>query len=286
MTAIRTPDPEETTVAAADRAEAGAGQRLRAHDATLAYESRTVSEGLSVGIPDGSFTVIIGPNACGKSTLLRALSRLLTPKAGEVLLDDRPLRGYRPKEAARQIGLLPQSSTAPDGITVVDLVSRGRFPYQKLVRQWTQADEDAVWRAMEQTDIADLADREVAQLSGGQRQRVWAAMAIAQDTPILLLDEPTTFLDISHQIELLDVFARLNADGRTIAAVLHDLNQSARYATHLVVMKAGRLVAQGAPQQVLTAELVEEVFDLPCVVIDDPVSGTPLVVPTKGHWRR
>lgn len=260
--------------------------RLRAVDANLAYDSRIVSERLCVDVPNGSFTVIVGPNACGKSTLLRALSRLLAPTAGQVVLDGRSLRSYRPKEAAQLIGLLPQTSAAPDGITVSELVARGRFPYQRLVRQWTATDEEAVRHAMAATDIAGLADREVSQLSGGQRQRVWAAMAIAQQTPILLLDEPTTFLDISHQIELLDVFAELNAQGTTIAAVLHDLNQAARYASHLIVMRDGAVVAVGPPNEVLTAELVEEVFRLPCLVIDDPVSGTPLVVPTAGRWRR
>ncbi len=259
--------------------------RLQAEGLTLAYDARTVSEGLSVEVPDGSFTVIIGPNACGKSTLLRALSRLLPPTKGAVRLDGKALRDYRPKEAARNIGLLPQSSIAPDGITVVDLVSRGRFPYQKLVRQWTDADETAVWTALEATNVAEFADREVAHLSGGQRQRVWAAMAIAQQTPILLLDEPTTYLDICHQIELLDVFAGLNRRGTTIVAVLHDLNQAARYASHLVVMCRGKVVATGAPADVLTAELVEEVYRLPCLVLEDPVSGTPMVVPTAGAWQ-
>ncbi|WP_235750667.1 ABC transporter ATP-binding protein [Nigerium massiliense] len=258
---------------------------------TLRYDERLVSERLSVDIPDGSFTVIVGPNACGKTTLLRSLARLLAPTDGDVLLDGQPLRSYRPKTAAREIGLLPQASIAPDGITVIDLVSRGRFPYQKLVRQWTEEDERAVWTAMEATDVAELARRPVAELSGGQRQRVWAAMAVAQTTPILLLDEPTTFLDVSHQIELLDVFARLNrpapdGEGVTVAAVLHDLNQAARYATNLIVMKEGRVVATGDPNDVLTADLVEDVYGLTCLVIEDPVSGTPLVVPTAGAWPR
>ena len=261
--------------------------RLHANQVTLAYDQRVISEQLDVTIPDGSFTVIVGPNACGKSTLLRALARLLTPRAGQVELDGRPLGSYRPKQAARQIGLLPQSSVAPDGIRVVDLVSRGRFPYQKLVQQWSDQDEAAVAGAMAATDVTELAEREVGELSGGQRQRVWAAMAMAQQTPILLLDEPTTFLDISHQIELLDVFARLNQEqGVTVAAVLHDLNQAARYASHLVVMSQGQVVATGDPMAVLTAELVQQVYGLECIVVPDPVSGTPVVVPTAGAWRR
>lgn len=265
--------------------ESPRASRLRAEQVTLRYDQRVVSTGLSVDVPDREFTVIIGPNACGKSTLLRSLSRLLRPAEGVVTLDGRALDAYKPKEFARQVGLLPQSSIAPDGITVVDLVSRGRFPYQKLVRQWTPADEDAVRGAMTATNVAQLATREVAELSGGQRQRVWAAMAIAQQTPVLLLDEPTTYLDLTHQIEMLDLFARLHRDGTTIVAVLHDLNQAARYATHLIVMKAGRLIAAGPPAQVLTVELVREVFELNCLVIDDPASGTPLIVPTDGHWR-
>ncbi len=260
------------------------GSRLRAEGVRLGYDRRVVAEDLSVAVPDGSFTAIIGPNACGKSTLLRALSRLLVPEAGEVVLDGRPLGGYRPKEAARRVGLLPQSSTAPDGITVADLVARGRFPHQGLLRQWGSADEDALWQAMEATGVDGLADRLVSELSGGQRQRVWAAMVLAQQTPILLLDEPTTYLDIAHQIELLDLFAGLHRAGSTIVAVLHDLNHAARYATHLVVMKAGAVVATGHPSEVVTEALVEDVFGLPCVVIDDPVSHTPLVVPRGGHW--
>jgi iron complex transport system ATP-binding protein len=258
--------------------------RLAAEGVTLAYDRRVVSTDLSVAIPDGSFTVIIGPNGCGKSTLLRGLARLIKPKAGRIVLDGRPVEEYGGKEAARLVGLLPQTSLAPDGITVADLVGRGRYPHQGLIRQWSEADKEAVDRAMAATGVAELASRPVDELSGGQRQRVWVAMALAQETPILLLDEPTTYLDIAHQIDLLDLFARLHRQGSTMVAVLHDLNQATRYATHLVVMKEGRVVAEGAPRDVFTAELVEDVFGLPCLVIEDPVSGTPLVVPTsRGH---
>jgi iron complex transport system ATP-binding protein len=259
--------------------------RLRADGVTLAYDQRVISRGLSAGIPDESFTVIVGPNACGKSTLLRAFARLLGPKEGSILLDGRAIAGYKPKEVARAIGLLPQTSVAPEGITVADLVARGRYPHQNLIRQWTATDESAVAEAMRATDVAGLSMRQLDELSGGQRQRVWVAMALAQETRILLLDEPTTFLDIAHQIELLDLFAGLHRSGTTVVAVLHDLNHAARYATHLIVMKDGEIVATGAPADVVTPELVEEVFGLPCLVIDDPVSHTPLVIPRGGQWR-
>lgn len=257
--------------------------RLIADQVTLAYDRRIISEKLSVDIPEKSFTVIVGPNACGKSTLLRALSRLLRPSEGTILLDGKALSTYRAKEAARLVGLLPQSSLAPDGITVADLVARGRYPHQGLIRQWSTADQDAVDAALESTHITDLATRHVDELSGGQRQRVWVAMALAQQTPILLLDEPTTYLDIAHQIGLLDLFADLHAAGNTLVAVLHDLNHAARYATHLIAMKDGTIVAQGAPREVVTAQIVEEVFGLPCTVIDDPESNSPLVVPKVTH---
>lgn len=253
--------------------------RLQADALTLRYEQRTISSNLSLSIPDGAFTVIVGPNACGKSTLLRALARLLAPAAGQVLLDQRPIGEFPAREVARQLGLLPQSATAPDGITVADLVARGRYPHQSFLRQWSKADEQAVQQAMAATGVAELAERPLNELSGGQRQRVWIAMVLAQQTPILLLDEPTTYLDIAHQIELLDLLADLNRQGRTVVAVLHDLNQACRYATHLVAMKDGAIVASGAPAQIFTEALVEQVFGLASLIIDDPVTGTPLLVP-------
>jgi len=259
--------------------------RLHADGLTLGYDQRVISRDLDADIPDGAFTVIVGPNACGKSTLLRALARLLRPATGHVVLDGKAIDRYKPKEVARLIGLLPQSSVAPDGITVADLVARGRFPHQNLIRQWTPADEAAIRAAMDATNVAELSTRLLDELSGGQRQRVWVAMALAQETPILLLDEPTTFLDIAHQIELLDLFAGLHRAGNTIVAVLHDLNHAARYASHLIVMKDGAIVATGAPRDVVTAELVDDVFGLSCLVIDDPVSHTPLVIPKSGQWK-
>ncbi|UTX51862.1 ABC transporter ATP-binding protein [Leucobacter aridicollis] len=252
---------------------------LRVDNATIGYDHKTISTDLSVDIPDGSFTVIVGPNACGKSTLLRALSRLLKPTAGSVLLDGRSISWYRAKEVARRLGLLPQTSLAPDGITVADLVARGRYPHQGLIRQWTEKDERAVLSAMAATGVTELSPRLVDELSGGQRQRVWVAMVLAQQTELLLLDEPTTFLDIAHQIELLELFTDLNLAGNTLVAVLHDLNQAARYGTHLIAMKDGRIVAQGAPEEIVTEALVSEVFGLACRVVPDPVAGTPTVVP-------
>ncbi|MEU6947805.1 ABC transporter ATP-binding protein [Streptomyces sp. NPDC046316] len=255
--------------------------RLRAEDLTLSYDQRTVASSLSVDIPDRSFTVIIGPNACGKSTLLTALARMLRPKAGQVYLDGAAIASYRSREVARRLGLLPQSSSAPGGITVGDLVARGRYPHQRLLKQWSAEDETAVVEAMRQTGVLELADRPVDDLSGGQRQRVWLSMVLAQQTSILLLDEPTTFLDIAHQVEVLDLCAELHArKGHTVVAVLHDLNQACRYATHLIVMRPGGVIAaQGDPATVMTADLVEDVFGLPCRIIDDPETGTPLMVP-------
>ncbi|MGN9757643.1 ABC transporter ATP-binding protein [Streptomyces sp. SD31] len=255
--------------------------RLRAENLTLSYDQRTVATGLGVDIPDHSFTVIVGPNACGKSTLLKALARMLKPRAGQVYLDGAAIASYRTREVARRLGLLPQSSNAPGGITVGDLVARGRYPHQRLLKQWSAEDEAAVIEAMRRTGVVDLADRPVDDLSGGQRQRVWLAMVLAQQTPLLLLDEPTTFLDIAHQVEVLDLCAALHAGkGHTVVAVLHDLNQACRYATHLIVMRAGgEVAAEGDPATVMTADLVEDVFGLPCRIIDDPETGTPLMVP-------
>lgn len=260
--------------------------RLSAENVTLAYDQRVIAERLSVEIPDDSFTVIVGPNACGKSTLLRALSRMLKPSTGRVLLDGQTIQSMPAKKVARTLGLLPQSSIAPDGITVADLVGRGRYPHQGILRQWSAEDERVVQESMAQTGVAELAGRYVDELSGGQRQRVWIAMALAQQTPLLLLDEPTTYLDIQHQIDVLDLCAELHEEqGRTLVAVLHDLNHAARYATHLIALKGGEVIAQGAPEDVVTARLVQEVFGLRCQVIEDPETGTPLVVPAARKTR-
>jgi ABC-type cobalamin/Fe3+-siderophores transport system ATPase subunit len=256
--------------------------RLKGDGLTLAYDGRVVSEALDVAILDASFTAIVGPNACGKSTLLRGLARMLKPRAGTVVLDGQAIGSLPSKEVARRLGLLPQSSVAPDAITVADLVARGRYPHQGILRQWSREDEEAVARAMRRTAVDDLAARAVDELSGGQRQRVWLAMVLAQQTPLLLLDEPTTFLDIAHQLEVLDLCADLHEHhGHTVVTVLHDLNHACRYATHLIALREGAIVAEGDPAEIVDAALVERVFGLRCRVIDDPETGLPLVVPAR-----
>ena len=279
---IGRPAVEEATAATVVPEPAGEPRstRLSAEGVTLGYGSRPVTTDLDLRVPDGSFTVVVGANGCGKSTLLRGLARLLTPRTGAVHLDGKEIHRYPSKEVARRLGLLPQTQVAPDGITVADLVSRGRYPHQRMLRQWSAEDEEATREAMVATDTLQLSDRLVDELSGGQRQRVWLAMALAQRTEILLLDEPTTYLDIAHQVEVLDLCAGLRVSrGYTLVAVLHDLNLACRYATHLVAMKDGAIVAEGDPAEVITAELVEHVYGLACRVITDPESGTPLVIP-------
>lgn len=255
---------------------------LSGHALDLGYDGRRISEGLDVVIPPGSFTAIIGPNACGKSTLLRALSRLLKPTAGQVDLDGRNIHSYRTRDVARRLALLPQQSTAPDGITVSDLVARGRFPHQGVLRQFSETDKAKVAEAMAATGVTELADRAVGELSGGQRQRVWLALALAQDTPVLLLDEPTTFLDIAHQLEVLRLCRRLHLTGNyTLVTVLHDLSLAFRFADHVIAMKDGRIVAEGPPSRIATPEIMREVYGIESVVITDPATGGPLVVPLE-----
>jgi iron complex transport system ATP-binding protein len=257
---------------------------LEAQHLSLGYGDRKVVSDLSLVIPTGQVTIIIGPNACGKSTFLRGLARLLPPSAGTVLLDGRSIQAAPSREVALRLGILPQTPIAPDGITVIDLVSRGRHAHQGWFRRHTAEDDDAVTAALTATGTIDLASRSVDELSGGQRQRVWIAMALAQRTGILLLDEPTTYLDVSHQVEVLDLLTDLNEnEGATIAMVLHDLNLACRYADHLVVMKDGEVVTAGEPGTVMTEEVVAQVFGLRSRVVEDPVSGTPLVVPIGRH---
>ncbi|MFK0168934.1 ABC transporter ATP-binding protein [Streptomyces sp. NPDC090306] len=257
---------------------------LQAREVSLGYGEREIISGLDVDLPPGRITVVVGPNACGKSTLLRAMARLLSPTAGTVLLDGRDIHRTPTKQVAASLGVLPQTPVAPEAITVADLVGRGRYPHQGWFRRWTSGDDEAVAAALLATDVLDLADRSVDELSGGQRQRVWIAMALAQETDILLLDEPTTYLDISHQLDVLDLLTDLNRErGVTLAVVLHDLNLACRYADHLIAMKGGRIVTEGAPSDVVTQSLVHEVFGLRSTVIPDPASGTPMVVPLGRH---
>ncbi|MCL7425505.1 ABC transporter ATP-binding protein [Streptomyces sp. YS415] len=259
-------------------------QGLTAEGLTLAYDGRSVVNALDVTIPAGRVTAVVGANACGKSTLLRGLSRLLSPKEGAVYLDGRLIHTMRSKELARQLGMLPQSPVAPDGITVLDLVRRGRSPHQSWWRQWSPDDEQAVYDALEATGLLEQAERSVDELSGGQRQRAWIAMALAQGTPVLLLDEPTNHLDLAHQIDILDLVVDLNREqGRTVVLVLHDLNHACRYADHVIAMKEGRVVAEGAPAEVIDRELLAEVFGLTCTVIEDPAGGGPHIIPFGRH---
>ncbi len=254
--------------------------RLTGEALTLGYGDFRVADGLNVAIPDGKFTAIIGPNGCGKSTLLRTLSRLMKPLGGQVRLDGEAIQRFATKEVARRIGLLAQNASAPGDITVAELVARGRYPHQPLFTRWRDEDERAVQKAMAATGVTALADQSVDTLSGGQRQRAWIAMVLAQETSILLLDEPTTWLDISHQIDLLELLCTLNREqGYTLAAVLHDLNQACRYANHLIALRDGKIIAEGAPSEIVDAALIEAIYGLRCMIIEDPVAGTPLVVP-------
>ncbi|MFE4261111.1 ABC transporter ATP-binding protein [Streptomyces sp. NPDC056883] len=253
--------------------------RLAAKGVTVGYGDRTVIDSLDVTIPPGVVTTIIGPNGCGKSTLLRTLSRLLKPTSGSVVLDGEDIARLRTRDVAKKLGLLPQAPVAPEGLTVADLVARGRHPHQSWLRQWSSDDASVVERALAMTGVADLADRPVDALSGGQRQRVWISMTLAQGTDLLLLDEPTTYLDLAHAVDVLDLVDDLHESGCTVVMVLHDLNLAARYSDNLIVMKGGSVLAQGHPREVLTAELLHEAFGLRAMVIDDPVGDRPLVVP-------
>ncbi|WP_276354838.1 ABC transporter ATP-binding protein [Cohnella caldifontis] len=259
---------------------------FQAERITAGYDHRTVIQKVGLAIPSQRISVIIGANGCGKSTLLKTLARLIQPTSGQITLDGKPIRQIPPKPLARVIGLLPQSPIVPEGISVADLVGRGRYPHQSLFSGWTKKDEEAVAEAMRIMDITELANHSIDELSGGQRQRVWIAMALAQQTDILLLDEPTTFLDITYQIEILDLLTDLNRKhGTTIVMVLHDINLSARYADHIFALLKGKLVAEGEPSKVITSALVKEIFGLDCTVIEDPVSGSPMVVPIGRYHR-
>ena len=262
----------------------GSEQLLETNKVVLSYDNQEVVHGITVSIPMNQISVIIGANGCGKSTLLKSFARLLKPDSGRVTINEKELAWYPPKKLAQILGLLPQSPIAPEGISVFDLVSRGRFPYQTFLKGLTQQDKDIVIRALRIVGVEDLANRNVDELSGGQRQRVWIAMALAQDTDILLLDEPTTYLDIAYQVEILDLLTDINREHQTtIVMVLHDINLSARYADYLFAIKDGKLVKQGKPEEVISEELIREVFNLDCVVVEDPISRTPMLVPKGRH---
>ena len=258
----------------------GTPSRLYARDLSLGYGSHSVVRDLDVVIRDGRITGIVGANACGKSTLLRGLARLLKPTAGTVILDGTDIHRRPTSEVARTLGLLPQQPVVPSGVTVTDLVGRGRYPHQSGFRRWSSEDDAIVAEALDLTGTIDLADRLVDELSGGQRQRVWIAMALAQHTDLLLLDEPTTYLDLAHQIDVLDLLAELNASrGTTIVMVLHELNLAARYADHLIAMQHGQIRAEGTPDEVITEDIIRDVFGLASRVVLDPVTATPMVLP-------
>ncbi len=263
-----------------------AGHVLAAERLRLGYGDRPVIAELSLKVPPQKITSIVGPNGCGKSTLLKGLARLLAPRAGAVLLDGAAIRTLPTREVARVVGLLPQAPAIPDRITVTELVSHGRFPHRQRFSRWSATDEAAVVDAMRATGVLELADSEVDRLSGGQRQRAWIAMALAQGTSVLLLDEPTTHLDVSHQIEILDVLVDLNLEGRTIVMVLHDLNLAARYSDHLFALRDGALVAEGSPEDLIQPSFVRQLFGIDCRVLADPMSGRPIVVPCGRHGLR
>jgi iron complex transport system ATP-binding protein len=260
---------------------------LEAKQLTLAYDNATIIRNLNIGIPTGKTTVLVGANGCGKSTLLRGLARLLKPKSGMVYLDGKAISQLKAKTVAKKLGMLPQSPTAPEGLTVRDLVAMGRYPYQSWMQQWSTEDEEKVAEALEITTMTQLAARPLDSLSGGQKQRAWIAMVLAQDTDILLLDEPTTFLDLSHQVELLDLLAELQeTQGKTIVMILHDLNLSCRYADYLVAIQQGKVYATGTPEQVMTEETVRDVFNLECRIVNDPLADTPMCIPIGRKVRR
>ena len=257
---------------------------LKAKNVFSGYEKKIIVDGIDIEIPKNKISVIIGANACGKSTLLKTLARLIQPTSGEIVLDDKKISEIPPKQLAKVLGLLPQSPVVPEGITVGDLVGRGRFPYQSFLKGLGKKDYEAIEEALDIMGISDLANSCVDELSGGQRQRVWIAMALAQQTDILLLDEPTTYLDITYQIEILDLLTDLNKKrGTTIVMVLHDINLSARYADYIFAVYKGKLISQGSPSQIISEKLIKQVFDLNCSVIKDPVSGSPFIVPKGRH---
>ncbi|MGF7045901.1 iron complex transport system ATP-binding protein [Paenibacillus sp. DS2015] len=253
---------------------------IQAKNLTLSYGKNPILSNLDLVVPPGEITVFIGSNGCGKSTLLRSLARLLKPQEGSILLDGRDIAKLSSKEVARNLAILPQGPIAPEGLTVGQLVKQGRYPYQSFLQQWSHEDEKMVNKALEVTHMKELSDHSLDSLSGGQRQRAWIAMTLAQNTATILLDEPTTYLDMTHQIEILDLLFDLNEqENRTIVMVLHDINLACRYAHNIVAVKEGHIYAQGAPEVIVNEQLIRDVFDMECQVATDPIFGTPFCVP-------
>ncbi|MEK4283464.1 MULTISPECIES: ABC transporter ATP-binding protein [Ureibacillus] len=247
---------------------------------SISYGKNLIIHELDLKIPKGEITIFIGANGCGKSTLLRSIARLLKPTSGTVILEGKSIAKLSTKEVAKQLAILPQSPSAPEGLTVLQLVKQGRYPHQTWLRQWSEEDEEKVNNALKATRLEELKEKPVDALSGGQRQRAWIAMTLAQDTDIILLDEPTTYLDLTHQIEILDLLFELNEkEKRTVVMVLHDLNLACRYAHHIVAIKNQKVFAQGKPEHVINRSLVKAVFDMDCEVTPDPLFGTPLCIP-------
>ena len=253
--------------------------RLTARDISVGYGKKSIIKEVNIAIYDNEFSVIIGPNGCGKSTLLKTLSRIMQPQCGEIRLDGKDVFRAKPKWVARQLSLLAQGAVITEPLNIYELVSRGRYPYQSFLFQWSTEDERAVQDALKAVDLWPMAQKLVSELSGGQRQRVWFAMTLAQQTPIILLDEPTTYLDIAHQIEMLDLCQRLHQQGKTLVLVLHDINLALRYASRLIMMKEGQIYAEGKPEKIITEQNIKNVFGLPCRIISDPESGKPLIIP-------
>lgn len=253
---------------------------MEARSLHLSYGDTAIFDSLNLSIPKGRITVFIGSNGCGKSTLLRSLARLLKPKSGAILLDGEALLRLPTKEIAKRMAILPQGPAAPEGLTVLQLVKQGRYPYQSWLQQWSAEDERKVRTALELTRMEPYAERTVDSLSGGQRQRAWIAMTLAQDTDTILLDEPTTYLDLTHQIEVLDLLFELNEqERRTIVMVLHDMNLACRYAHHIVAIKDGAVYGEGRPEEIMTERLIRDVFGMECRVAQDPIFGTPMCIP-------
>lgn len=255
-------------------------ERLNTEQLSIGYAEAMIVKGLNLSLPTGKITALVGANGSGKSTILKTMARIMKPKSGSVMLDGKSIHNLSTKEVARQLAILPQNPTAPDGLTVAELVGYGRYPHQKGFGTMTPEDRSIIANAIEVTGMSEFHDRPIDRLSGGQRQRAWIAMALAQQTDILFLDEPTTFLDMAHQLEVLQLLQKLNEEeGRTIIMVVHDLNHASRYAQHMVAIKSGNVISEGAPVEVMTPGVLREVFGIEADIVPDPRTGVPLCLP-------